>query len=437
MVDNLISHPLTALRLRLGWTLADTAAVVRQRSGLNMACRREKVWRWEHGVTPELPAQYALADALGVDPDEVDAHPWPGWLLLAGPAEPVDGPWVAQTTRDVLASVAESAPVDRRGFLLLSATGLALNWSAAEAARLPDLDGARVTGEAVDHLQARVEELWRLDDALGGDRCLEAGAADLRLVERLIRHARYSAEVGQRLYSLAAAMARFCGWAAFDAGREAAAQRYWHAGLRAAAAAGDVDQGVYLLSNLALQAAYAGDGPAAVALLDVARRHVDPAARTVLAMVDCWAARGHAAAGDAEAAASVLNRADDRWDRRRPEDDPGWVYWMPRPSLTAEAGTALLDIGDLGAAERSLTAGLSGLDGDSARDRNLYLVRLAHVRLRTGRLDEATSTAREAVTAAAGVDSTRVRRQVRQLLDRLPADEPTTAELREYARSML
>jgi tetratricopeptide (TPR) repeat protein len=437
VVDDLISHPLTSARLRQGWTLADTAAVVQQRSGVNMACRREKVWRWEHGVTPEPAAQHALAGALGLEPDVVEMHPWPRWLLLVGPAEPVGGPWVAQTTRDVLTSVAESAPVDRRGFLLLSATGLARNWSSAEAARLPDLDEARVSGEAVDHLQARVEELWRLDDALGGDRCLEAGAADLRLVERLIRRAGYSAEVGPRLYSLAAAMARFCGWAAFDAGREAAAQRYWHAGLRAAAAAGDVDQGVYLLSNLALQAAYAGDGLEAVALLDVARRHVDPAARTVLAMVDCWAVRGLAAAGNAKAAASTLNRADDRWDRRRPEDDPDWVYWMPQPSLTAEAGTALLDIGDVDAAERSLTAGLSTLDGDAVRDRNLYLVRLAEVRLRTGRLDEATATAREAVTAAAELDSTRVRRQVGHLLDQLPAAEPRTAELCEYARSVL
>jgi ATP/maltotriose-dependent transcriptional regulator MalT len=144
--------------------------------------------------------------------------------------------------------------------------------------------------------------------------------------------------------------------------------------------------------------------------------------------------RGHAVAGNAKAAASTLNRADDRWDRRRPEDDPGWVYWMPRPSLTAEAGTALLDIGDFEAAERSLTAGRSTLDGDSARDRNLYLVRLAEVQLCTGRLDEAAATAREAVTAAAGVDSTRVRRHMRRLLSRLPDDDPRTAELREYER---
>jgi hypothetical protein len=294
-----------------------------------------------------------------------------------------------------------------------------------------------MTDPLINHLQARVEELWRLDDTLGGDSSLEAGAAALALVERLIRHGRYSAAVGTRLHSIAAAMGRFCGWAAFDAGRDAAAQRYWHAALLSAAAADDVDQGVYVLSNLALQAAYAGDGPLALALLDMARRHVDPAARTVLAMLDCWAVRGHALAGDAKAAPSMLNLADDLWDRRRPEDDPGWVYWMPQPSLTVEAGTGLLDIGDFAAAERSLTAGLSTLPGASARDRSLYLVRLAQVQLRTGRLDEATATAREALTAAAGIGSTRVRQHVRYLLDQLPTDESGTAELREYAHSAL
>ncbi len=436
---DLIAHPLAAVRLQQGWTLADVAALVQRRSGLNMAVRREKVWRWERGVTPELPAQYALADELGVAHADVEAHPWPGWLLLVDRAEPVDGLWTPQAAQDVLTRVVESALMDRRGFLILSgtaATGLALTWSTTDAGQLPDVAAGRVTGEAVDHLHARVEELWRLDDVLGGGACFDAGVADLRLVATLIRHGRYSSAVAARLYSLAAALARFSGWAAFDSGMEAAAQRFWHAGLRAAAAAGDADQGVYVLSNLALQAAYAGDGATTVALLDVARRKVDPSARTVLAMLDCWAARGHAAAGNAKATAAVLNQADDLFDGRVPGDDPGWVYWMPQPSLTAEAGTALLDIGDLQAAERSLTAGLSTLDGDSARDRNLYLVRLAEVQLRGGRLDEAAANARQAIDAAADIDSARVRARVAHLLDELPGGEPVTIQLREYQRTV-
>jgi hypothetical protein len=105
---------------------------------------------------------------------------------------------------------------------------------------------------------------------------------------------------------------------------------------------------------------------------------------------------------------------------------------LPQPSLTAEAGTALLTIGDLAAAERCLAAGLATLDADSARDRNLYLIRLAETRLRGGRLDEAAATAREAIDAVTGVESIRVQRRVDHLLAELPAGEPVTAELREY-----
>jgi tetratricopeptide (TPR) repeat protein len=394
------------------------------------------VWRWEHGTaTPERAAQYALAGELDVDQALVEAHGWPGWLLMVDPDEPTGGAWTPASAATVLDRVVSSAAMDRRGFLLLSgtaATNLAMLWNGAPPAPAGGAGPGRVTPEVLGHLDSRLAALWRLDDLLGGGAVLDAGIADLRLVARLIRHGSYGETTGLRLWSLAAGIARFCGWAAFDAGREAAAQRFWHCGLRAAAAGGDVDQGVYVLSNLALQAAYSGDGAAAIGLLDVARRRVDPAARTVLAMLDCWAVRGHAVAGNAKAVSALLNQADDMWDQRAPEDDPGWVYWMPQPSLTAEAGTSLLSIGDLAAAERCLTAGLATLDGDSARDRNLYLVRLAETQLRAGRLDEAAATTREAIDAAAGIDSIRVQHRVEDLLDELPAAEPVTAELRDY-----
>jgi transcriptional regulator with XRE-family HTH domain len=437
--EDLLAHPLTAVRQQRGWTLADVAAVVAGGSGLNMASHRQKVWRWEHGLAvPERPAQLALADELRIAHDMVDVHPWPRWLLLTGPAESPNEPWTWQSAVTTMERVVESALMDRRGFLIMSgtaATALALQWSVAAPAELTAVERGRVTPEAINHIDERVEELWRLDDLLGGGACLGAATADLRLVQRLIQHGRYDAAVGGRLWSVAAALARFCGFAAFDAGRQAAAQRFWHAGLRAAAVAGDATQGVYVLSNLALQAAYAGDGTAAVGLIDIARRRVDPAECTVLAMLDCWSARGLAVAGNAKASAARLNLADDLYERRRPGNDPEWVYWMPQPSLTAEAGTALLEAGDLAAAERMLTAGLETLDAGSARDRNLYLVRLAETRLRSGRLDEAAATARDAIDAAVGVDSIRVRERVDGLLHQFRPNEPLTAELREYEQA--
>ncbi len=290
-----------------------------------------------------------------------------------------------------------------------------------------------VTLEAVGHLQTRVQELWRLDDALGGGGCLEVGVADLRQVTHLIRTRRYDAEVGVRLHALAGSLSRFCGWAAFDDGRLAAAERFWHAGLRNAAVAGDTGQGVYGLSNLALASVYDGDGATALRLIDLARSHVKPDERTVLSMLECWSSRAYAVLGDGVAAAAALNRADALWLNRIDGADPKWVYWMPLPSHTAEAATALMESGDYAAAEQNLRDGLRSPDGcPGHRDRALYLARLAETQLLSGQLDEAAATTHQAVEMVAGVDSTRVRDRVDTVIDLVPSDEPARAELVDH-----
>lgn len=432
-----ITHPLAAVRRRRGWSQARVARIIATRSGVNMADGRWKVSRWEHGhVAPEMLAQYALADELGVPREVVNANPWPGWLLTVDRDESVDDPWTPAVAGEVLDSVVSSALMDRRTFIGTTAGGLITMceaWSGALATpAIGDGRGA-VTLEAVNHLETRVHELWRLDDVLGGGGCLEVGVADLRQVTNLIRTRRYDAEVGLRLHALAGKLSRFCGWAAFDDGRLAAAERFWHVGLRNAAVAGDTGQGVYGSSNLALASVYAGDGATSLRLLNQARTHVKPDERTVLSMLDCWSSRAHALLGDGAAAAAALNRADKLWETRIDGADPEWIYWMPLPSHTAEAATALMESGDLRAAERNLREGLRSPDGcPGHRDRALYLARLGETQLLAGRLDEAAATTHQAVEMAAGVDSTRVRTRVDTVIDLIPKQEPARAELIDH-----
>lgn len=63
----------------------------------------------------------------------------------------------------------------------------------------------------------------------------------------------YTAAMGQRLYFLAAELGRMAGWASFDAGLHAEAQRYWLAALHAAHAAGDRLLGSNILKSMSLQ----------------------------------------------------------------------------------------------------------------------------------------------------------------------------------------
>jgi hypothetical protein len=47
---------------------------------------------------------------------------------------------------------------------------------------------------------------------------------------------------------------------------------------------------------------------------------------TGLAMLDCWAVRAHAVAGNTRTVSALLNAADDLYNQRRSGDDPDWVY---------------------------------------------------------------------------------------------------------------
>jgi transcriptional regulator with XRE-family HTH domain len=419
--NRLLCHPLTEARDLRGWSLEELAYRIRRRTGT--ACRRELVWRWEHEVVPRAYAQQAIAAELGIPEERRKALRWPHWLTTDGPVELATLPWTADTALHIARNVVTSADVDRRGFLVYVGFGIAQlsgRWISEPAGSADGLirDLTAGNNRILDALQQRLQQLWLLDDILGGGPCLEAGLGEIRLVAHLLRNDRAAAAVAP-MWSHLAALCRFAGWAAFDTNRHALSQRLWHAGLRAAHTAGDHGQGVYLLSNFALQAIYERQPQAALDALAVARRRTDSAHCTVLAMLDCWTARAHAANGDARRAAASLNQADGLYLNRTAGSDPDWVYWLPQPSLTAEAGTTLLDNRDYNAALRCLTDGLASLPDDSARERPIYQIRLAELHLDTGHREQADPVYTEALAGARLLNSPRIDQQLAPLTRRL------------------
>jgi transcriptional regulator with XRE-family HTH domain len=330
--------------------------------------------------------------------------------VVIGEREQLGIPWDSSSAVDVLAHASRAAVVDRRQFMIFSGATLA-----AMVPTAPVLTDAAADGDLVACLNARTETLWHLDDLLGGGACLPAAVGDLRMVSDALKHSPSSG-----LFAAAASLGRFAGFAAFDAGQHAAAQRFWHAALRSAHAANDSDQTVYILSNLALQDIYVNHGREALDLLSAARSRVDPASRTVLSMLDCWAARAHAIRGERRQAAMTLNRADDLWGNRKSEDDPPWIYWMPQPSLTAEAATAMLNLGQPGTAIQMLQDGMADLPSDAQRERNLYLARFAQAALARHEWDEARAAIEAAAAGISHVDSARVVSLVDDLLQQVP-----------------
>ncbi|MGI5292684.1 helix-turn-helix domain-containing protein [Nonomuraea polychroma] len=438
----LLRHPLTHVRHVRRWSLKDVADLVQRRSGLNMAARREKVWRWENGrAVPELEAQLALAAELGIDTQTVLDRPWPSWLTVLDAPPAIDAAWTPQVATDVMAECMNTGTeMDRRAFLTLSGeTALAVAGAWAAVAAVPADKLAHATGggtvdtEIVTWVEDRLVQLWHLDDLIGGEYCLNLTRADLQLVHRLLRRGRCRSDIEQRLHRAAGELLRFSGWAAFDADRHAAAERYWHAGLRNAAVGGDPMTGAYILSQMAMQRTYAGDGRTAINLLEAARDKIGTgASRTVHAMLDAWQVRAHAVAGEPQQALRILARADDHWEHRDAEEDPPWIYWMARPSTTIEVGMGLVAIGRPDTAVRLLEEGMAERSADYARDTALGLAAIAEAQLDQHDVDGAIETARRAAETASGLDSSRVLDRLKAFGCHLPTRAPAAEEFRSY-----
>ncbi|MFI9591178.1 helix-turn-helix transcriptional regulator [Nonomuraea sp. NPDC052265] len=433
--QSLFRHPLAYLRDQRGWSQTDVAELVQRRSGLNMAVNRQKVWRWEHNlVTPELDAQLAIAAEVGIDRRKVLNHPWPSWLLMVDGTEPLGQAWTVEAAKHTMAGCM-NADTDRRSFLLMSgddAVQLAGAWAAVPAQKITHAaEGGTVDTEIVAWVENHIHRLWRLDDLVGGDYCLHLAQADLQLVARLLQRGRYRSAVEQRLFAAAGELLRFAGWCAFDGDRHAAAGRYWHAGLRTSATGGDTLTGAYILSLMAMQHTYAGDGRAAINLLEAARERIGPgSSRAVHAMLDAWQVRAHAVAGEPRQAVEVLFRGDDHWGRRDADEDPPWIYWMRQPSHTIEVGMGFVQLGRPDIAVRLLEGGMAERGSDYTRDAVLGLTTVADAQFDQDDLDGAVDTARRAIELVTGVDSSRVIDHLHAFAQRLPVGEPVAEEFR-------
>ncbi|MEV5784602.1 transcriptional regulator [Streptomyces sp. NPDC052287] len=430
MSDQLLTHPLAALRAALGLSgeqYLDRLDEVHFALGYGrMAKGRQKVSRWENGVNcPEMPARYAMARLHGIPREAVAEVGWPGFLLLAfADDRPVlDSPWtLAGTVTAVGAAARGGSMQDRRGFLIASGatlTGLATNWNLALAAQaeaspvLPpgtDPVGTRLAPALLDTLEQRLDDLRRLDDALGGARLRQTAVAEYELLEGLAKQTGQHGPLEHRLLSLLAESARMCGWLQFDSGHHARAQRYYVTALRASASAGDHQTGANTLAFMAIQVYSEGNPHDAVGLVrtaqDATARRTTPRVRS---MLHARAARALSKTGDRTACWRELDAARTEYARGPHDDDPAWSYWLNPGEIEMLAGSSALDLDD---PRRALThfeqaRHVQYAAEGYARDHVLYLTRTARAHLQLSDLDAACAVATDAFTQNATLNSSR------------------------------
>ncbi len=325
----------------------------------------------------------------------------------------VTDPWTADTAQTALREAgADAAPVRLTDLFRGDELEQAARHWASPPPPLTGGEGAlRIAPEQLTDLRLGHDTKQRLERSCGGGLVIDPARAELAMVTKLLELGSYAydEQLGRELYGAASRLARLVGWASYDMGDDAAAQRAFVAALRAAHVSGDPRLGVSVVGCLAVQATYnsAGRGLDAVAMLSTALRAADevltPRER---ALQLGRMARAHGRKGEQVSAEAVADRAFAVL-----EGEAG--HGQEWADLQGMVGEAHLFLGDHERARALLITAVGALAPERARAKALLMVRLADSYRRTGDHEQAADTADQARRLAAGMQSARVARALR------------------------
>jgi hypothetical protein len=242
------------------------------------------------------------------------------------------------------------------------------------------------------------------------------------------------------LFAAAARLAAMAGWSSYDAGEYGLAQRYMTQGLRLCAEGRDRVLGGQILAGLSHLATSLGRPDEGVCLaragLATARGAGSPLG---LMRLYAMAARGHAALGRARETSVALRAAEQQLAASRggAEESP-WVRFLDHHYLEAESAVCFRDLGWAAQAEDTATQSVRA-HADRRRRQAISRSVLATAHLQQHRLDEALSTATEALDALSGVHSERSIQALRDFRGRLAPHrgEPMVQEFERRSRPVL
>lgn len=251
----------------------------------------------------------------------------------------------------------------------------------------------RVDQPVVEWLEHTLDEHRRVEDTIGARPLLGLIRSQLTTVAGLIHSAR--GPLAGRLIGLSSEYAQFLAWMCMDVQDHAAALAWYDRAHDWAQEAGDPNMAATTLSMKAHQAWSTGDPRRCVRMAQAARwssQRVTPGVQGMAAQME---ARGHALAGDADPARSLLDQAQALIDRaaRTPGDEPPWMYFYSDDWFQLQRGMAELHLGNWPAAAQLLTAGLDALPESYRRDRAWYGACLASAHAGAGEAEQAAAVA--------------------------------------------
>jgi transcriptional regulator with XRE-family HTH domain/tetratricopeptide (TPR) repeat protein len=314
-----------------------------------------------------------------------------------------------------------------------AARRLVHEWLVTETPQTVEITAGRRIGMAmVDTVARRVAQLRRVDDFIAGRELQPLIERELRATARLLREAAYSDQVGRALLSAVAELCQLAGWVTVDAGAPERAARHLALGVQAAHAAGDRPTAANLVSTLAYQVANRDDPHEAVLLARSATAGAQGhASATTYALLQERVAWAHARAGEVRHAERALAAVDTEYDRRRPADDPEWVYWLDEDEITVMAGRCYVELKQPDRAIPLLTGVLERYDERHTRESALYTSWLAEAHVQAGDVEHAAALAERTLELSSSTSSSRGDDRVRLLAQRLAPHRAVSA-VREF-----
>ncbi|KJS53865.1 hypothetical protein [Streptomyces rubellomurinus] len=403
---------------QLGWSPERLAREVSLALPPGLAISSTAPYKWrDRGMVPRSPHDQAVCEVLSrtlgiaVTYEQL-------WGRMGGhrgakilsPGLLTDA-WTADTAQTALREAATDAGPVRLTDLFRSAD---LDQAAERLSTPPPPVGGgegalRVDPALVGDLGLSYRSKQRLERSCGGGLVLGPTRAELAMLAKLLELGAYDERLGRELYGTASRFARLAGWAAYDLGHDAAAQRAFVAALRAAHVSGDVRLGVAVLGALVVLATQGAGGrgldavSALSAALDSHGEALSPGGRArQLGRI----ARAHGRRGEAEPAEDAAARAFAELDGVPGAEEA-------RACLAGMVGEARLALGRHRMAKAQLAEAVAGLGPGRARTKALLMVRLAETHRRLGDRREAARTAELARALAAGMQSERLARALR------------------------
>ncbi|MDG4795146.1 hypothetical protein [Micromonospora sp. WMMD1082] len=292
----------------------------------------------------------------------------------------------------------------------------------------------RIEWPHVEALQRSIALFEEWDHQHGGGLARAAMAGQLEWACQVARQALAVESVRRAWLSTAARLGDLAGWACFDAGDDpGTAQRYLVTAIQLAREAGDVQQCAHVGTTLIRHLAYHGRVSDAFQLIDLVRsswRDLPPLGRAAVRIVE---ARAHARNHDGPACVRAVGQCDDEFAVSRPDgaEDPVWGYYADAGQILGDAGHALFDIAVKSDDRGRITETIDRLRSaysfhpvEIARSRALTMIRIAGLQMRGANLGGALESIRVGLADAEGVQSARLRDDLRALDSILAGAEP-------------